>query len=268
MPRLSSFLVLLLVAPLAWAQSAPGTTESRAAKRPVETVAEEAEPEAVASDAPLFYVVGTRPRVHTAPDSRRTIGRLDFREGVHVLETRGGWSRIFHEGQSGWVASESLSNVWLMVDKANRHLFVYRGTDLVRTLPIDVSQNPEDDKVRRATLGEKDHYRIPEGVFYVCRKNPNSQYYRSFVLNYPNEEDAERGLKSGLISRAEYRQIVRASLGFLEPPMSTALGGGIAIHGQGSGRQRAWTRGCVALRDVHLDALWDLVEVGTPVLVQ
>ena len=268
--RLPLLTTLLFAAPLVWAQRAPGTSGSRSATPapPVETVAEEAEPRRAESDAPLFYVVGERPRVHAAPDARRTIGRLDFREGVHVLETRDGWSRIFYEGQSGWVASESLSNVWLMVDKANRHLFVYRGTDLVRTLPIDVSQNPEDDKVRRATLGEKDHYRIPEGVFYVCRKNPNSQYYRSFVLNYPNEEDAERGFKAGLISRAEYRQIVRASLGFLEPPMSTALGGGIAIHGQGSGRQRAWTRGCVALRDVHLDALWDLVEVGTPVLVQ
>lgn len=217
---------------------------------------------------PLYYVVGQRPRVHTEPDSRRTIGRLDFREGVRVLGERDGWSRILFEGQSGWVNSEALSNVWLMVDKESRHLYAYRGAELLRKLPADVSQNPDEDKIRRATLGEKDHYRIPEGVFFVCRKNPNSQYYRSFVLNYPNEEDAERGLRAGLISKAEYEQIVRASLGFESPPMGTALGGGIAIHGQGSGRQRAWTRGCVALRDIHLDALWDLVDVGTPVLVQ
>ena len=26
---------------------------------------------------------------------------------------------------------------------------------------------------RRAALGERSHYRIPEGTFYVSRKNPN-----------------------------------------------------------------------------------------------
>lgn len=224
--------------------------------------------ERAVEDAPLYYVVRERPEIHTEPGSRRTIGRLDFREGVHVLETRDGWSRIEHDGRPGWVEADALSNVWLLVDKASRYLYVYRGTELVRTLPVDVSQNPDADKERRATLGERDHYRIPEGAFFVCRKNPDSQYYRSFLLNYPNEEDAERGFRAGLISHGEFTQIVRAALGFKAPPMGTALGGGIAIHGQGSGRQRAWTRGCVALRDVHLDALWDLVEVGTPVLVQ
>ncbi len=220
-------------------------------------------------DAPIYYVVRERPQVFTRPDSARVLARLDFREDVRVIEQRdGGWSRVLHENTLGWVASSALSNVWILIDKERRDLYVYRGTELVRRLPADVSQNPTGDKVRRATLGERNHYRIPEGEFFVCQKNPDSQYYRSLMLSYPNAEDAERGLRAGIISRAEYAEIVKAALGFRSPPMGTALGGAIAIHGQGSGRRRAWTRGCIALRDVHLDAIWDLVEVGTPVLIQ
>jgi hypothetical protein len=220
-------------------------------------------------DAPIFYVVRERPRVFTRPDSSTALDRLDFRQDVRVIEQRAdGWSRVLTDETLGWVATAALSNVWILVDKASRDLHVYRGTELVRSLPADVSQNPDADKVRRAALGERGHYRIPEGTFYVCGKNLNSQYYRSLMLSYPAPEDAERGLEAGLISRSEYEAIVRAALRFESPPMGTRLGGAIAIHGQGSGKRRAWTRGCVALRDVHLDAIWDLVEVGTPVLIR
>lgn len=277
MPRLIALsLAVLLTAPLARGQaSAPDGRDSRGTRGSATTAevegpapAAETAAETAAEDAPLFYVVGERAVMHTDPGSSRTIGRLDFREGVPVLEERDGWSRVEHRGRRGWVRSDALSNVWILVDKESRYLYVYRGTELVRKLPVDVSQNPDGDKVRRSSLGESDHYRIPEGVFFITSKNAQSQYYRSLMLNYPNEEHAERGLREGIISRAEYGQIVEAARTFRSPPMGTRLGGAIAIHGQGSGRQRAWTRGCVALRDVHMDAIWDLVEIGTPVLVQ
>ena len=228
-----------------------------------------AEHASAATNAPIYYVVRERPQVFSRPDSSLALDRLDFREDVRVIEQReDGWSRVLTDETVGWVATKALSNVWILIDKESRYLYVYRGTELVRKLPADVSQNPNGDKVRRSVLGESDHYRIPEGVFFITSKNTQSQYYRSLMLNYPNEEHAERGLREGIITRAEYQQIVSASRNFRSPPMGTRLGGAIAIHGQGSGRQRAWTRGCLALRDVHLDAIWDLVEVGTPVLVQ
>lgn len=256
----------ILAQPSDVAQPVPaGPTTSRPSERGAGTSGR-----ALAVDeAPIFYVVRERPQVFTKPDSALAFARLDFREGVRVIERRGdGWSRIVGEGTVGWVASQALSNVWVMVDKTDRMLYLYRGTEVVRRLPADVSQNPEDDKVRRATLGEQDHYRIPEGAFFITSKNLDSQYYRSLMLSYPNPEDARRGLEAGLISQREHDQIVAAARDFRSPPMGTKLGGAIAIHGQGSGRQRAWTRGCVALRDVHLDAIWDLVEVGTPVLIR
>jgi lipoprotein-anchoring transpeptidase ErfK/SrfK len=237
----------------------PSATEPRAAE----------ERRSAAEDAPIYYVVRERPQVFSKPDSSVALGRLGFREDVRVIDQRDdGWSRVLTDETVGWVASQALSNVWILIDKSSRDLYVYRGTEIVRTLPADVSQNPDEDKVRRAALGERGHYRIPEGEFYVCGKNNNSQYYRSLMLSYPAPEDAERGLEAGLISQAEYDAIVRAALRFQSPPMGTRLGGAIAIHGQGSGRKRAWTRGCIAIRDVHIDAIWDLVEIGTPVLIQ
>ncbi len=135
------------------------------------------------------------------------------------------------------------------------------------TFPADVSVSPED-KVRRSAREELDHYRIPEGTFFVTRLNDASSYYRAFVLSYPGPVHALRGVQDGIITQGQYEAIVRADREGLEPPMNTALGGLIEIHGHGSGRQRAWTRGCVALRNVHMDDLWAFVEVGTPVVIE
>jgi hypothetical protein len=87
------------------------------------------------------------------------------------------------------------------------------------------------------------------------------------VLNYPTVEDADRGLKEGIISVAEHRQIAGAAEAHRPPPMGTALGGFIEIHGRGTGARTSWTRGCVAIPDTDIDRLWDIVKVGTPVVV-
>ena len=42
----------------------------------------------------------------------------------------------------------------------------------------------------------------------MCTRNSESKYHRSIGLSYPNEEDAERGLAAGLITKREYRTIL------------------------------------------------------------
>ena len=134
--------------------------------------------------------------------------------------------------------------------------------------PTDVSANPEGDKIRQAGRTESDEHKIPEGTFYVTRRHDTSDYYLAFVLSYPSPVHALRGLEEGLITQGQYEAIVEAHRTFREPPQGTRLGGLIEIHGHGTGRRRAWTRGCVALRNVHMDALWEIVEVGTPVIIE
>jgi murein L,D-transpeptidase YafK len=117
---------------------------------------------------------------------------------------------------------------------------------------------------------EGDHA-TPLGEFYVCAKNPRSKYLRSLCISYPNAEDAERGLAAGLITAAEHAQIIEAIDLRKVPPQHTRLGGEIYIHGQPDGRSadaaKDWTRGCVALDDVDMRELYDLVAIGTRVVI-
>lgn len=222
-------------------------------------------------DLPVYYVVDQRSELREGPGHGEVIGRLNFRRGVHVIAEDGPWwfvEDLEDENIRGWVNGSTLSNIWLLADKASRTIYVYRGAELLRSLPADVSMNPTETKERRSMLGEQDMYRVPEGMYFVTYKNNQSEYYRSFMLNYPNAEDATRGLDQGLISRSEYNAIIRAAENFETPPMGTMLGGAIAIHGQGTGRRTAWTRGCLALRNVHMDLLWDMIQPGTPVLIR
>lgn len=148
----------------------------------------------------------------------------------------------------------------IVVSKAARRLVLYEDGRAVRTYRVGLGTAPSGDKERE---GDR---RTPEGDFYVCVKNPQSAFYLSLGLSYPNEEDAERGLGAGLITRAQYRRIVRAVRRGQTPPWNTALGGMIFIHGRGS--QTDWTWGCVALDDPDVKELFDAVPVGTPVRIE
>ena len=262
-----SALALLVLAAPASAQA----SGERFVARTEPTPAPEERAYDVAS-APAFYVTAREAPMRAEPSDRAAVVEtLRIRDGVRVLDDAAGggagWRLVQFGRDRGYVRAEALSNVWIRVDKSDRTVYVYRGAELVRELPADVSRSDED-KVRRSRLGEDDHYRMPEGVFFVCRKNDASQYYRAFVVSYPGPVHALRGLEGGLITQAQYEAIVRADREGREPPMGTRLGGLIEIHGNGSGRRRAWTRGCVALRNVHMDELWDYVEVGTPIVIE
>lgn len=221
-----------------------------------------------AETAPAYYVVQAGAPLAEAPGGKAK-RRLRLRETALVLETRDdGWSRALVSGFEGWVRTEALSNIWIRIDKSERTTYVYAGDVLLRELPADVSSNPEGDKNRRAGRTEREEHRIPEGTFYVARRFEESDYYLAFVLSYPTPDHAARGLEQGLISQGQHDAILSAHQSFREPPQGTRLGGLIEIHGSGSGRRRAWTRGCVALRNVHMDLLWEIVHVGTPVIIE
>ena len=220
--------------------------------------------------APAFYVIQNRASLRDAPGGR-VLSRLPLRSGLRVMETRDdGWARVrlLHVGTEGWLRENEISNLWVRIDKSERTVYVYRGAELWRTMPADVSANPEGDKIRRAARTETDEQKSPEGTFYVTRRNAESEYYLAFVLSYPTPVHALRGLADGLISQGQYEAIVSAHRTFREPPQFTRLGGLIEIHGSGSGRRRAWTRGCIALRNVHMDDLWSVMHVGTPVVIE
>jgi hypothetical protein len=152
-----------------------------------------------------------------------------------------------------------LSEPRVVVEKVARRLRLYAGGELVRVRRVALGFEPEGDKVRQGDG------RTPEGDFLVCMKNPRSNFYLSLGLTYPNAEDAERGLRDGLITRAQHKSITRALASGRCPPWNTALGGEIFIHGGGTGRD--WTLGCVALENPEIKELFDTLPAGTPVRI-
>ena len=153
-----------------------------------------------------------------------------------------------------------LVNPRIIVFKGERRLELYSNERMVRSYRVGLGTNPVGDKVRQ---GDR---RTPEGEFYVCVKNSRSNYYLSLGLSYPNQEDAERGLRDGLISRDTHDQIINAIRTRRKPPQNTALGGDIYIHGHGS--RDDWTWGCVALDNSDVRELFEAVPMGTSVLIK
>ncbi|MEM1128082.1 MAG: L,D-transpeptidase family protein [Bacteroidota bacterium] len=216
-----------------------------------------------------YYTTERTVTVYLAPDSTRPYFELRLREPVQVIEDAGRWVRVRTEERAeGYVPRFALSNVWIRVSKREATVYLYQGSVLVQSFPADFGQNQFADKERRGSLYDPDHWRTPDGVFFVARKNPRSQFYKALVINYPNAEDAERGLEQGYISQAEYNAIMRAEATISMPPMNTALGGWIEIHGDGTGARSNWTRGCVAVHNNHMDVLWRYATVGTPVVIE
>jgi murein L,D-transpeptidase YafK len=153
-----------------------------------------------------------------------------------------------------------LASPRIVVKKAQRQLFLYSGQQLVRTYRIGLGLSPVGDKVR---AGDR---RTPEGDFYVFTRNDRSAFYLSLGVSYPNAAHAERGLRDGLITKAQYNAIMRAVKARTTPPQNTRLGGDIYIHGRGASSD--WTWGCVALEDENVRELFNAVPVGTPVRIE
>jgi hypothetical protein len=135
----------------------------------------------------------------------------------------------------------------IVVDKAERSLFLYEAGTLRRSLTVDLGRNPIPDK-----LHEGDNA-TPEGRYRVAkvREPGDTGYYRAFLIDYPNEDDWQAFRRA----REEGRV-----------PGDTPIGGLIEIHGHG-GRGEDWTNGCIAVSDAEMDYLSDYVVEGTPVTI-
>ena len=159
-------------------------------------------------------------------------------------------------------------NIRLFVDKSDKLLTVYNGTTPLKAYHVELGDGGTGDK---QVAGD---HKTPEGSFYITQKlvlNPADQYLgtRWMRLSYPNIEDAQRGLNSGLINKATYDQIVNAINKGQTPPQNTALGGGVGVHGGSTAALGTnWTFGCVGLSNKDVQDFYDYVKVGTKVTIQ
>lgn len=139
--------------------------------------------------------------------------------------------------------SRAKSIVALVVSKLERRLTVYKNGAVYRTYGIGLGFNGLSNKRHSGDNA------TPEGRYRIVQKIPSSQYYKALLINYPNDEDRRR-----------FAQLKNKG----SIPSWAGIGGDIEIHGGGPD---TLTRGCVSMDNDKMDALYDMVSVGTPVTI-
>ena len=162
---------------------------------------------------------------------------------------------------------ENKENIKIIVYKSKKLMEIYKNGRLYLTQNILLSPFWHEKKQMH---GDK---RTPEGEYYVCCKKDKSKYNLFIGISYPNDLDALYALKKDLISVKEFISIDRAIKNREKPPWNTKLGGYIGIHGTGKDREFEskwkinWTDGCIAINDDALIGVYNIVEIGTPIMI-
>ncbi|OGL95530.1 hypothetical protein A2348_04055 [Candidatus Uhrbacteria bacterium RIFOXYB12_FULL_58_10] len=159
--------------------------------------------------------------------------------------------------------ARSSGRVFLVV-KDERFVGVYENDTLLPGACFTVQLGPAADDGPKAKKGDM---RTPEGWYAVSHRNPDSQFYRSLAINYPNFDDVMYGIEHGVIDHATGNELAAAINAGRLPNQSTALGGDLFIHGNPNGWMNDWTWGCVAVQNRDMDVLYQLGDPGTPVLI-
>jgi len=155
---------------------------------------------------------------------------------------------------------ENLNDLKIVVKKSQRLLQLWHGDIMILKCPAGLGFSPIGDKTKEGDGA------TPEGEYFLCGKNDKSRYYKSFLISYPNSKDAKKGLENGLIDLAACNEIVSCVQNKKRPPMVTALGGEICIHGHGA--KSDWTVGCIAVENEAMDNLWELCPYGTHIIIE
>ena len=143
-------------------------------------------------------------------------------------------------GISGVVAD------FVLVDKSERKLVLYSKGQVLRTYQgLSFGDAPMGHK---RFQGDE---RTPEGRYTIDYGNPQSRYFLSLHISYPNAQDKAYAAQHG-----------------------RSPGGQIFIHGQPNGSPDGarilgdWTDGCIALSDAEMAELWQIIPNGTPIEIR
>ena len=137
------------------------------------------------------------------------------------------------------------------VYKAQRQVQVLQKGVVIKTYAMRLGFAPIGHKT---TEGDG---KTPEGSYILDWRNPNSQFYKSLHISYPNANDTAQAQARGV-----------------------SAGGDVMIHGssnlpQGKPQQAMydylpredWTHGCVSVSNQDMDELWANVKNGTKIRI-
>lgn len=130
----------------------------------------------------------------------------------------------------------------ILVVKRYRHMYVFNSGKLLKVYNISLGQEPVGAKHFKGDL------KTPEGIYHITNKNAFSVAHKSLAISYPNNTDRKYAKRFG------------------QP-----TGGDVMIHGSMNGDEDKedqfagksdWTWGCIAVRNVEIDELFEYVKLG------
>lgn len=136
----------------------------------------------------------------------------------------------------------------IVVNKAERKLYLKKGNDIIREYKIALGPQPVGHKQQEGDG------KTPEGKYKISGRNPQSAYHLSLRISYPNEADKKQAAQRGV-----------------------SAGDDIMIHGYPNLAPNVvfnkihenydWTAGCIAVTDDEIEEIWHLVPDNTPILI-
>jgi murein L,D-transpeptidase YafK len=132
----------------------------------------------------------------------------------------------------------------VVLRKSERELVLYRAGRPLKSYRVSLGLRPEGHKEREGD------FRTPEGRYMLTWRNPQSEFFLSIAVSYPNAEDLANARRNG------WRP-----------------GGSIMIHGLPNvprhPRERYlstdWTDGCIAVSNEDMLEIWLLTGPDTPI---
>lgn len=135
----------------------------------------------------------------------------------------------------------------VVVRKSQRMLYLMRNNQVLRSFKVSLGLRPDGHKQFEGD------YRTPEGKYRLNRRNPNSEYFLSIQISYPNDADIAFARRKG------------------QRP-----GGAIMIHGQPNTPRKPrdyysnvdWTEGCIAVSNSDMVEIWLMTPPDTPIEIR
>lgn len=123
------------------------------------------------------------------------------------------------------------------VFKEARVMRLYHGNRILKTYRVGLGFGPKGHKEFEGDG------KTPEGRYTIDRRNPNSSFYLSLGISYPNERDRAFALAQG-----------------------KSPGGDIFIHGEPNRvgpKGPDWTAGCISVSNKEMRRIYAMVQDGT-----
>ena len=135
----------------------------------------------------------------------------------------------------------------VLIEKAARKLHLIKDGRAFKTFDIALGIRPVGDKDKEGD------FKTPEGRYTLDMRNPDSDYFLSIHVSYPNSQDRREAQQSGV-----------------NP------GGAIMIHGQPNVPSRSeayyrsqdWTNGCIAVSNSDMIDIWLMTGENTPIEIR